>query len=242
VGGTESFLRHMVDAMDEERVDIPIGWEHLKMIETLASVTARRSSDGVGQANQSALIGTALSALYQAATCHRGCRNTGHLLEALSGRAYNLGSAAYLLIARGFYDEALNLVRGIGEIANLISLSAVDKEVFQKWVDADARTRRRDFTPMKIRKVLEQKGPELMIADQEWYSRLCEAYTHVGPATFPNMHNGSGIPTVGGIHQSEGVERALEELSNIVVVLALQICKYFDFDDLFDQLERELRA
>jgi len=74
-----------------------------------------------------ALIGVALSALFQAATCYRSCSGGPHILEALAGRSYNLAAAAYTVITRGFYDEGLLLIRSIGEIANLIALSASDK-------------------------------------------------------------------------------------------------------------------
>jgi hypothetical protein len=100
------------------------------------------------------LIGTALSALFQAATCHRGCNHGPHIFEAVCGRAYNLGASAYLLATSGFYDESANLIRGIGEIGNLVSLSVSDKASFRRWLESDDDTRRREFTPAKVRKAV----------------------------------------------------------------------------------------
>ena len=96
------------------------------------------------------MIGTALSALYQAATCHRKCHGGSHVLEALAGRVYNLACSAYSLITQGFYDEALNLIRSIGEISNLISLSIVDKEAIAEWLSSDQKTRIKKFRPARL--------------------------------------------------------------------------------------------
>lgn len=124
------------------------------------------------------MIGTAMSALYQAATCHRKCYGGQHVFEAVCGRAYNLASGAFILALDGVYDEAANLIRSIGEIANLVSLSAWNPELFQKWLTSDEKTRKRDFAPVKVRLALEeQKRP--LIADEDWYSRLCEDIRHV---------------------------------------------------------------
>ena len=67
---------------------------------------------------QLAVLGTALAGLYTSATCHRGCRGGDHVIEALGARIYNLATGAYTLISVGLYDEALSLVRSIGEIGN----------------------------------------------------------------------------------------------------------------------------
>ena len=74
-----------------------------------------------------------------------------------------------------------------------------------------------------------------MFADKDWYANLCEKYTHISPNTKPNMHNDS-TPVVGGIFQREGFETALEDLWLIVTSVSLLICKYFNFDDLFEDI------
>src|SRR5262249_22086913 len=127
-------------------------------------------------------IGTSLSVLYQAATCHRECHGGPHILEALCGRVYNLGAAAYILANDGFYDEALNLVRSIGEAGNLISLSVVDKNALREWLSSDKKTRLRKFNPAEVRRALkEQEESAVLLADDDWYSRFCEKYTHITP-------------------------------------------------------------
>jgi len=67
-------------------------------------------------------LARSLEALYLISTCSSGCRGGDHLYEYLAGRCYNLGCAAFSLIRLGYYDESLNHVRSLGEIANLQSL------------------------------------------------------------------------------------------------------------------------
>ena len=214
--------------------DIPSGLDHLDMVSTISSMTRRATRSKLGKHEADALmIGTSLSAFYQAATCHRKCHGGGHVLEALTGRMYNLASAAYVLILQGFYDEALNLTRSIGEISNLIALSVVDKHALRQWLSADTNTRIREFSPARVRCLLEKSGDIPVLCDQSWYSEFCEQYTHVNPGTRPNMHNELSQAYVGSVFQSEGLRKALGELATVVGMTAMLICQYFKFDDMF---------
>jgi hypothetical protein len=222
------------------KMKIPSGREYLNMLATLDAITGGQSEGGLDGLPASTLrmVGTALSALYQAATCHRGCHGGSHVLEALSARMYNLGSAAYVLALRGFYDEALNLTRSIGEVSNLVALSVVDKKAIVDWLSSDKRTRLRKYSPSAVRKALERLDPSLVLANESWYSRFCEMYTHVTPHTKPNMHNDTGQAYAGGVYQAEGLTRALSELGTVLGGVAIIVCGYFGFDDLSDEITR----
>jgi hypothetical protein len=183
-----------------------------------------------------------LCILYQASTCHRQCNGGGHLLERLCGRAHNLASAAFNLIRDGAYDEALNLIRSLGELQNLVLLSVFDKKSFEEWLKADTKTRKRKFGPVHIRLLLEkaQNAPPLIVTE-DWYGELCEKFVHVTTATVPNMHNDER-PRVGGFYQEKGLEKALEALSDTLGGLGLLICHYFKFQDLLEDFEKQFRA
>jgi hypothetical protein len=177
--------------------------------------------------------------LYESATCHRGCRGGDHIVEALGARIYNLACGAYALISIGLYDEALNLVRSIGEIANLLSLSLFDKDKFGEWVTSSKPNRIRNFGPAKVRALLERSG--IVIMDAQWYSDLCESYTHVTPQTTPNKYD-LGRNVCGGIIQKEGAKKAIHQLTDIVAVVSLYFCRYSDLDDVFKRLSTEYRS
>lgn len=219
-----------------ENFGIPNGLDHLKLVVDGGANTQNVSAPNLEKhSNDLLMIGTCLCALYQAATCHRKCHGGGHVLESLAGRTYNLSAAAYNLITLGYYDEALNLVRAIGEISNLVSLSVVDKNALAEWLSSDNKTRHQKFSPAKVRTMLKERDEAYMFADKDWYSNLCENYVHVSPATKPNMHNES-IAVVGGKYQNKGLETSLNELCTIIPSMSLIICRYFNFDDLFEDI------
>jgi hypothetical protein len=189
------------------------------------------------------LIGTSLSALYQAGTCHRHCHNNGHVLEALSGRAHNIGAAAVELSRLGLYDEALNLTRGIGEIANLIAALTFDKAKLRVWLESSKKERCKEFSPVKIREMLIANTSGFpILADQEWYSRLCESFTHVTPQTRPGAHGHNASGCVGPVFQEQGADTSMSELAQIIGPLAAMICGYFKFADLLEELRRHSDA
>ena len=219
------------------RVTIPSGLDHLRMLADLEAITYRESSENLAESVMDRrMIGTAMSALYQAATCYRKCHKGPHVLEALCGRMYNLAVGAYVLALRGLYDEALNLTRGIGEVSNLIALSVVDKKALKEWLSSDKKTRLRKFRPSEVRKALERQEPALLLANEDWYARFCETYTHVTPQTKPNMHNAGGRGFAGGVYQPEGLKRTLGELATVLGSVSMIICQYFRFSDLFEEL------
>ncbi len=49
-----------------------------------------------------------------------------HVFESLCARSHNLGCSAYFLAMSGYYDESASLIRSLGEIGKLISLSVCD--------------------------------------------------------------------------------------------------------------------
>jgi hypothetical protein len=224
-------------------VDIPTGAKHLDgVVRAMLNVHQKATQDFATLTTERELLGTSLSALYQVATCHRKCFGGAHVLESLSGRIYNLAVSAYQLAISGFYDESLNLTRSIGEIANLISLSVVDKTGLSEWLYSDTKTRITKFGPGKIRAMLKKHDSAVLIANDDWYAEFCEKYTHVTPQTRPNLHAATGQAHVGGEHDTEEIQRVLGELSTIVGSVAMIACKYADLDDLFDDIVRIVGA
>ena len=122
-----------------KKLEIPLGRKMLEFLQIASSDTERKGDEALEllEEDELEIIGTALSTLYQAATCHRKCYKGPHIFEAFCGRAFNLGSSAHLLTNLGFYDEAFGMIRSFSEISNLLSLSASDPELFGKWMEAD---------------------------------------------------------------------------------------------------------
>jgi hypothetical protein len=187
-----------------ESAEIPSQLAHIAMLSRINARNRIVSEDVLNEhKGYLRLLGAALNAIYQAATCHRKCWNTGHVLEMMGARIYNLACAAYSLISIGFYDEALNLTRSIGEIANLIVLSTVDKELFGEWISSSKSERINRFGPGKIRQLLKEKDA-LVLMDGKWYSDLCEDYTHITAGVKPNFHDVLQRCICGGVIHEAG--------------------------------------
>ncbi len=228
--------------MDNRNHDIPNGIDHVRLLDLGALHALKVGEQALKQNEKGNLkfIGVCMTVLYQAATCHRRCHGGAHLLESLCGRAYNLSAAAIHLAKIGYYDEALNLVRGIGEIANLVALSAVEPDAIKQWLAADDKARRNKFSPARVRERLAKTAVMPMIADADWYGTLCEKYTHVTPNTKPNFHNDER-PRCGGFFQEKGLDEVLGNLATILGFLAMFVCRFFDFDDLFKEISSMLK-
>lgn len=229
-----------MDADSIENHGVPSSISHLIMLHVAGGDTQQETISKIDSySHDLKTLGVSMCALYQAATCHRGCRGKGHLFEAISGRTYNLACSAYNLILLGFYDEALSLTRSIGEVVNLLTLSYVDRIAFQAWIDSDTKTRLRKFSPARVRELLANSGNVPILADFDWYSDLCEKYVHVTPATRPGLHGGQA--SVGGIFQDAGIKSALNELTTMTASAALLISRMFGFDDLFEDITKSAR-
>src|SRR5271163_1935702 len=128
--------------MEEERLTVPSGIGYLKGTVTLNAHERLETADLLTEHKDTLIvIGDCLSVLFQAGSCHRGCRGGDHLLERLCSRAYNLALGAYSLTEIGLYDEALILVRTLREMANLIALFNFDKNKVKEWSGADKKAR-----------------------------------------------------------------------------------------------------
>jgi hypothetical protein len=115
----------------------------------------------------------------------------------------------------GRYDEALLLIRALGEITNLLTLFATDSAGLQKWRSADEETRRQEFSPVKVRLALEREQIPIPM-DQARYKLLCGLTAHPTPSAKPGMHNPVGRPVLGGHVQIAGVVVVLNELARVV--------------------------
>jgi hypothetical protein len=218
---------------------IPSGLDHLAMIRNGAIYAANETAKHLDDLKiNNDLIGTAMNVIYQAATCHRKCHGGAHTFERLLGRAYNLGCGAYNLTIFGLYDEALTLIRSLGEIANLVMLSAVDGPKIKEWLHASREERLKNFSPVKIRRMIKAKGME-PCANDKWYKEMSEGYTHITPDTKPNFHGGSAF--VGGRYEKEGLTKCFAAMLYVLLMLAMFVARFFKFDDLFDEISRKMR-
>jgi hypothetical protein len=191
-------------------------------------------------------LGNLLSVIYRLGCCFWGCKGGDHQIEWLAGRISNQSLAAIRLIKSGYYDEALMLIRGVGEIANLLQLFVSSSQELSNWKQSTKKERISKFGPAAVRKKLELVGSKLAI-EQDRYQRLCEVGTHPVPGQAPGHYTGTGRPILGGFVQHVGVFVCYTELSYAVSLCGTALIGLLDIEKeikqkLFDESVKLLRS
>ena len=158
------------------------------------------------------MIGRCVGLLDAFSSCAWKCSEGDHILERLVVRANNSARGAVRLGLMGFYDESLTLVRSVGEIANLLSLFSERRELFERWKTLDERMRRREFSPVEVRKALEQVGTPIRVSTSA-YGELSSRAVHVNPGTSPQTFDAQGRPKGASYYQDAGLMVCLNELA-----------------------------
>lgn len=163
-------------------------------------------------------------------TCAYGCPGSSqeaHAVKYLAGRASGFARAALRLARMGFYDEALIIVRSLGEITNLFFLFHAAPESVEEWKKSDRAYRLEKFLPSKIRRRIESLGKTPAITAEN-YTALCEVSTHPVPQLRPQAFNHERRATTGGIFLQEAgflvVLNELAEALSWLVVFAARVC------------------
>lgn len=215
---------------DEDHRSFPTGLAFLDMTQQAADEGSSLADEFMRKGGKSLpatieLLGTVLSLMYRAAACGWGCSRGDHQVEWLCGRAVNQGMSAFRLIRAGSYDEALMLVRGIGEMANLLWLFMMDAKMLSEWKTASRGKRINEFGPGPVRDKLKKIPPIFAPIDDKRYRLLCEFGAHPVPAFRPGEYNHLGRPILGVLVQELGVMVTVNELSYATATCATAFTK-----------------
>ena len=206
--------------MVEEKLNVPLGGDFLRVVRDQEHRCAESFDKWLPDAGVKApqtmdALGTALSFLDRIASCWWGCRQEAHIEERLVGKVASNARAALHLLRAGYYDEALGLVRQIGETANLTCLFVQSAEAREEWKSASEEAARTEFSPVKVRLRLEDL-PLPLPMDQDTYRLLSSQSVHVNPDTSPQSHNPFSMPTLDGYFQEAGALLVLNHLGGMV--------------------------
>ena len=206
--------------MVEEKLKVPLGGNFLRVIRDqehrcTESFDKWLPGAGVKAPQTMDALGTALSYLDRIASCWWGCSQDTHIEERLVGKVVSNARAALHLLRAGYYDEALGLIRQIGETANLGCLFVQSAESREQWKSTSEEAARTNLSPVKVRLRLEEL-PLPLPMDQDTYCLLSRQSVHVNPDTSPQSHNPFSLPTLGGYFQEAGAPLALNYLGGMV--------------------------
>jgi hypothetical protein len=229
----------------DEHQKFPTGRAFLVRVQEIADEASKFADEEVLKAAGISVpasldkLGDLLSLLYRLASCSWGCKGGDHQIEWLLGRVVNQAQSAHRLIRCGFYDEALMLIRGIGETANLFFLFYGDRAQLASWKAADRKGRLNKFGPGHVRKALKAMDATAPLIDDDRYRALCEIGTHPVPAFKPGHYSGGGPPVLGMLYQFPGYAMCLNELGFSVAMCAAPASNLLDIDK---ELKKQVRA
>lgn len=226
-----TYMRSRKDALmikTTERCEGAEYWHQMRLFEQNCENETIRQSFSENEIFKK--LGTIVSLLYRVAECHWGCHGREHIFEYFSGRVCTTAHSSLRLLTFGYYDESLALTRNISEIGNLTFLFLSEPNHIRNWLDATDRDRKRNYSPVGVRRLLED-AETVIPTNQERYSWLCEAGTHITPKTLPQAHNSDNRPILGAMHQPKGVEVALDALAWSVCTVSGPLAKLADLDE-----------
>ena len=204
---------------------IPVGVDFLSLVRQQERECEATLDEWLPKAGEKApktmeALGTALSYLDRIASCWWGCDGGDHQREHIVGRAVSNARAALLMLRSGYYDEALGMVRQIGETANLLLLFRREDGAFREWADLCDQERRRSYSAVRVRERLEAAGSGMAMGE-DLYRKLSGVSIHANPKTVPQGHNALSVPTLGAVFQDGGTLVALNHLAPLVACVLL---------------------
>jgi hypothetical protein len=219
--------------VNDQASEFPVANDFLDLLQKFADASSQDTDKFCAEAGKSLpqtvdAMGTVLSILYRLACCHYGCPGGDHQIEWLAGKFVSQAASAHRLVRAAQYDEALMLIRGMGEIANLLWLFQEDRAELVAWKGADKKTRLNRFGPAAVRRRLEQLSELGSPIDSERYAALCEIATHPTPGLAPGHYSGTGRPVLGVILQEVGVFVCVNELAYAIAMSAIPIAVLLD--------------
>ncbi len=222
--------------MNDTASRFPVERAFLDFTQKLADTSSERADQFFAEAGRNLpktldATGTVLSILYRLACCYYGCPGGDHQVEWLVGKFVNQAIGVHRLVRAAQYDEALMLIRGMGEIVNLLWLFQGDGAELDAWKAADKKARLNNFGPASVRRRLEasnELGPPI---DAERYAALCEIGTHPTPGLAPGHYSGSGRPVLGVILQEVGVFVCMNELAYAIAMASMPAVILVDAGD-----------
>ncbi|MGI4744637.1 MAG: DUF5677 domain-containing protein [Janthinobacterium lividum] len=209
----------------QKQLRAPVGnafHSHMRHLQDHCAASTWRALPKLGTKAPKAIreLGTVLSILDRMASCYWGCGGGHHQGEYLVGRAVNLANSAILLCTHGYYDEALTNARSLGELANLLALFAYKPEIAVDWMNADEKKRRKEFSAIKVRLMLEETGNSYPIK-QDRYGALSGYSVHIDPTNRPQAHNSLDAPSSFCAYQEAGLLTCINEISLPIAFISM---------------------
>jgi hypothetical protein len=137
-------------------------------------------------------------------------------IQLLGARIFNDLASAYGQLTRGYYQIAASILRDIMEIIYLWGWFDRDPTMITRWREADDKERHKIFSPVKVRKFLDNFDGYTDGKRGAAYKMFCEYAAHATWQGFTLMRpTGGGAVEIGPFFDAPLMKALLEEMAQL---------------------------
>jgi hypothetical protein len=169
------------------------------------------------------LIEKAMSLIFAYTHDHAARSDDELTIQMLGIRLFNAAASAIKLGLSGYYQTAFSQARDIMEVGFLIDLFRTSPEHIAKWKSSDDATRREQYSPVNVRKALDERDGNKEKKRAKQYKILSELASHATYRGFRlTMREGLGEigPFVERVNLKAWVEEMVLRLGPAAVLFA----------------------
>jgi hypothetical protein len=146
------------------------------------------------------------------------------LIQILGIRIFNAFGASLKLCLSGYYQNAAPILRDILETVFLLDLFSGDRLQIAKWRMADKRTRYKDFKPVRVRTLLDERYGHTTLKRAELYEMFSELAGHPSMQGFSMLRPAGMDAQIGPFFDARMFKAVLSEAGR----LAVQVGEHLD--------------
>lgn len=130
----------------------------------------------------------------------------------VANRIFNASGAALKSARAGWFQPAFAMVRDLLEMEFLADLFCRDRRHLQRWMSLDAKSRKREFQPVKVRAILDDLDGYKKQRRREVYELFSKHAAHLDPDGFHIISPGN-MTQIGPFPSEPALSAFLEELA-----------------------------
>jgi hypothetical protein len=150
------------------------------------------------------------------------------VIKVLGMRIFNALGASLKLALSGYHQNSALILRDVLETVFLIDYFAGDRGLIARWRFADKKTRRDEFSPVKVREALDKRDGFTSKKRFEIYEQFSELAGH------PNMKSvlmmrpqRDGDAVIGPFLEATALEAVISEMGKLAVQVGEQLNLFF---------------
>ena len=157
-------------------------------------------------------------------------RNTA--LCGLFLRAFDAASHGLRAAMSGNYAGSAMYARDLLETSFLLNYLLDDEARPVEWLNADQRTLSKKYTPIEIRKKLDERDGFKKLRRHEHYSNLSKLGVHPTPQSFAMKRDGTRMLNGGPFKHEDLLKGCVEEIAKGILLLSAALVDYLgEFSD-----------